>query len=230
MKTIMNRSIMNLKSIVIITFLLSLFVYHRYLTTEKLKHLKQPTMAQKGGKKENSRRPIKTIKTQFDYSSNLNQMSILPCNRGPYVWDKSLHHEGIGSTFDYRKYSFIAQGILKAKWIGNLWNSHEKLFSILKKQGELSLRKTMEDTGKYFGLHYSECNYNSLSLLEKQKGSLHRFFYTKKKQCRGEEIFRSCFDTFKMNKKTVVVFDWEDRRSDYGYATINKVFRYVLLK
>ena len=208
---------MNLKSIVIIIFLLSIFVYYRYLTTAKLKHLKLPTMAQK----ENSLRSIKTIKTQ---------MLILPCNQGPYVWDKSLHHEGIGSTFDYRKYSFIAQGILKAKWIGNLWNSHEKLFAILKKQGELSIRKTMEDTGKYFGLHYSECNYNSLSLLEKQKGSLHRFLYTKKKQCRGEKIFKSCFDSFKMNKKTVVVFDWEDRRSDYGYATINKEFRYVLVK
>ena len=206
MKTIKNKRIIDLNSIVIVTFLLSIFFcysFYHYFTTAKLLHLNNNKQGN---------------------SSNLG------CSMGPYIWDKSLHHEGIGSTFDNRKYSFIAQGILKAKWIGNLWNSHEKSFVSIKKQEESSLRKIMEDTSKYFGLHYSECNYDSLTLLEKQKRSLHRFLYTKKKKCSGDKIFKRCLDNFKINEKTVIVFDWEDRRSDYGYATFNEQFRYVLKK
>ena len=204
----------DLKLIVIVTFLLSIFFYYSFFTKAKLKDIKLPTVAKKRG----------------DSVIQMPIPDVRPCNHGPYIWDKSLHHEGIGSTFDNRKLSFIAQGILKAKWIGNLWNSHESSFKSIKKQGELALRKIMDDTSKYFGLHYSECNYNSLRLLESQNGSLHRFLYTKKKKCSGDKIFKSCLDDFEINENTVIVFDWEDRRSDYGYATFNKQFRYALKK
>ena len=206
LKTTNNKRIIDVKLIFIITLLLSIFFHYSFFTTAFF------TMV--AIKQDNSVIP----------------MPILPCNHGPYIWDKSLHHEGIGSTFNNRRYSFIAQGILKAKWIGNLWNSHEKSFASMKNQEESSLRKIMEDTSKYFGLHYSECNYDSLTLLEKQKRSLHRFLYTKKKKCSGDKIFKRCLDNFKINEKTVIVFDWEDRRSDYGYATFNEQFRYVLKK
>ena len=200
LKTTNNKRIIDVKLIFIITLLLSILLVN--------------LLSMVAIKRDNSVIP----------------MPILPCNHGPYIWDKSLHHEGIGSTFNNRRYSFIAQGILKAKWIGNLWNSHESSLVNIKKQGELALRKIMEDTSTYFGLHYSECNYNSLRFFETQKGSLHRFLYTKKEKCRGDGIFKSCLDDSKINENTVIVFDWEDRRSDYGYATFNKQFRYALKK
>ena len=74
----------------------------------------------------------------------------MPCDDGPYVWDKSEHREGnlegIGSTFQFRKSSLIASHILKAKWIGKLINSHEK------EEG---------DQSRYFGLSYPSCDRNS---------------------------------------------------------------------
>ena len=48
-------------------------------------------------------------------------LGILPCNQGPYVWDKSSHPngnaEGIGSNFQWRKASFIAKHFIEGKSI-----------------------------------------------------------------------------------------------------------------
>ncbi|KAJ1465933.1 hypothetical protein T484DRAFT_2578317 [Baffinella frigidus] len=48
------------------------------------------------------------------------------CTNGPYVWDRSPHLEGIGSTFQHRKPSLILAHALDASWIGMLKNQHDK--------------------------------------------------------------------------------------------------------
>lgn len=47
------------------------------------------------------------------------------CNDGPYIWDVSQHLEGIGSTFQHRKYGLILADALGGKWMGTLKNKHD---------------------------------------------------------------------------------------------------------
>ena len=152
------------------------------------------------------------------------------CNDGPYVWDKSRHSEGIGATFDNRKYSLIAQGMLNAKWIGYLYNNHEvrKDLCVTNCDKLEPKEKLLKHTSQYFGLYYSECNYKSLIFLEKHKDLFQRkFIYTTAERCKGDKIFNACFGNIHIDKYTVLVFDWKDRRYDYNYAAFNKQFRYT---
>ena len=88
----------------------------------------------------------------------------MPCTEGPYIWDKSEHHsEGIGSTFQLRKYSFITAHLLNAKWIGMLTNSHNS---------------HKKDLSSNFGLSYPECDEHTLWRIELLKS--HNFIYVNK--------------------------------------------------
>ena len=55
----------------------------------------------------------------------INEQPVGKCQSGPYVYDQSGHKEGIGSTFQHRKYSLIFADALRARWIGRLYNSHD---------------------------------------------------------------------------------------------------------
>ena len=114
---------------------------------------------------------------------------LLPCNNGPYVWDTSKHLEGIGSTFQWRKPSFIAAHMLSAKWIGNLTNKHH----------------TYEgDQSKYFGLSYSHCDQTSLEIYKHAKSK--HFVYVPNKNIFD---YISRISTKGVAKSTVMIFEWE---------------------
>ena len=96
------------------------------------------------------------------FSTNPQPLVIrLPCDKGPYVWDKFQHREGIGSQFQRRKPSLVASHLLRAKWIGNLTNAH------VRDEGDQSF---------FFGLSYPECDYASLKIHQKHPDNL-RFIY-----------------------------------------------------
>ena len=116
---------------------------------------------------------------------------MLPCNKGPYIWDKSQHLDGIGSTIQWRKPSMFAAHILRGKWIGNLTNEHHV------EEG---------DQSGYFGLSdLSDCNVNALKMHEKQKTMI--FFRTTEHMFKKYIVEKKHRHQF--NKTTVVIFNWE---------------------
>ena len=150
----------------------------------------------------------------------------LPCDDGPYIWDKSLYTEGIGSTFHWRKWSFIAQGILQGKWIGNLWNGHEiKIYARYYYQISKYKKKILKETNEYFGLSYKECNVDSLTKLEAQSETLHNIIYTRQEDCVKDNIFKECLNKVHVTPKTIVVFDWTVKERNYYLSAFNNVFR-----
>ena len=150
----------------------------------------------------------------------------LPCDEGPYIWDKSMHQDGIGSTFHWRKWSLIVHGIVKGKWIGNLFNGHElKLNGRSYYEISENEKKVIEDTNKYFGLSYKECNADSLMKFEAQNYTSHQFFYTSKEKCVGDKIFKECLDELQLTSKTIVVFDWKQKEHNYHLSAFNSLFR-----
>ena len=133
----------------------------------------------------------------------------MPCDDGPYVWDKSEHREGnlegIGSTFQFRKSSLIASHILKAKWIGKLINSHEK------EEG---------DQSRYFGLSYPSCDRNSLVVHQKQTPL--RFVYVT--EGNTSTVSRTVRN-LQLSNTTVVVFDWEKMDEAHNFVVFDETFR-----
>ena len=130
----------------------------------------------------------------------------LPCDKGPYIWDKSQHEEsheeGIGSTFQFRKPSLIAKHILNGTWIGSLINAHYPIAG---------------DQSPYFGLSYSHCNFKSLEKYEKQKGL--DFIYVPK------ENTTSYIRNLKLKNSSVVVFEWEKLDEYHNYVAFDETFR-----
>ena len=82
------------------------------------------------------------------------------CTTGPYVWDRSTHLEGIGSTFQWRKQSLILAHALDASWIGMLKNAHDK--------GTFLVRGSRANHQSFFGLGANDCNEESLLRLKKK--------------------------------------------------------------
>jgi hypothetical protein len=80
------------------------------------------------------------------------------CTTGPYVWDRSTHLEGIGSTFQWRKQSLILAHALDASWIGMLKNAHDK--------DTFLVRGSRANHQSFFGLGASGCNEESLLRLK----------------------------------------------------------------
>ena len=159
----------------------------------------------------------------------------LPCDDGPYVWDKGKkgirYIEGIGAQFLLRKHSFILTGLLKAKWIGQLINGHDGTKS--KKSSQFKIFKIpnyLESIKEYFGISVQECNEKSLKRIESANNSFHQFFYTNEDSCIGDRVFNpgKCLHNLDMTRKTIVVFDWHKRTYDYSFSAFNHYFRYVL--
>ena len=147
----------------------------------------------------------------------------LPCDDGPYVWDKGQQHaEGIGAQFLLRKHSFIVTGILKAKWIGQLINGHDGY-----RKNETLKQLKMKDIANYFGISVQECNAKSLTRIESTNNSLHQFFYTNQDNCMKDKVLepKECLHHLDITRKTVIVFDWHKRTFNYYYSAFNQYFR-----
>ena len=127
---------------------------------------------------------------------------LLACNNGPYVWDRSQHLEGMGSTFQWRKPSLIAAHIIQGKWIGNLTNRHHK------DEG---------DQSEYFGLSYSHCDAKSLQVYKKVNPN--NFVYT------TEQNMFNYIPAIPVVNTTVVVFEWEHLDQSNNFAVFDKTFR-----
>lgn len=78
----------------------------------------------------------------------INTPKVGKCQSGPYIYDPCKHMEGIGSTFQHRKYSLIFADALKGMWIGQLYNQHEL--------------ETGNHAYKYFGLGDENCQEKDL--------------------------------------------------------------------
>ena len=130
---------------------------------------------------------------------------LLPCNDGPYIWDTSNHLEGIGSTFQWRKPSFIAAHMINAKWIGNLTNKHHKYDG---------------DQSRYFGLSYLHCDKTSLEAYKhlNQKN----FYYVPKKAIFD---YNSRIAVENITKYTVMIFKWEHLDKIHNYLVFDSAFR-----
>ena len=138
------------------------------------------------------------MKTQTSY--------LLPCNEGPYVWDKSQHLEGIGSTFQLRRPSLMAAHLMHGKWIGNLTNAHHE------EDG---------DQSTYFGLSYLDCDNTSLQTYEKLYPN--HFVYAENHTL--PISMSSYISTIPVNNHTVLVYDWEHLDEQHGYMVFDEVFR-----
>ena len=160
-----------------------------------------------------------SIKDLIEYDSEN-----LPCDDGPYVWDKGQPSgEGIGAQFLWRKYSFIVTGILKAKWIGQLINGHDRY-----RKNETLKQLKLKDTANYFGISVQECNAKSLTRIESTNNSLNQFFYTNEDDCMEDKVLepRICLHHLDITRKTVIVFNWHKRTFDFYYSAFNQYFRY----
>ena len=113
----------------------------------------------------------------------------MPCDQGPYIWDKTQHFEGIGSEFNWHKPSFVAVHQLNGKWIGNLTHGHHK------EEGDLS---------SYFGLNNSDCDEMSLQVYKDVHPD--HFMYAPKEETNA---FFISFVRNRITKNTVIVFEWE---------------------
>ena len=135
---------------------------------------------------------------------------MLPCNEGPYVWDKKSQYtdriyEGIGSIFQHRTHSFIAKHFLKAKWIGSLINGHQP------QEG---------DQSTYFGLSTSDCDQNSLKIHE-NKQSLNFVYVPNTNKTRIHHVIK----TTTVTNKTVFVYDWERVDEAHNFVKFDESFR-----
>ena len=126
---------------------------------------------------------------------------LLPCDDGPYIWDKSAHLDGVGSTLQWRKQSFIASHIVNGKWIGNLTNSHHM------DEGDQSY---------YFGLTYPDCDEASLEI------------YVNLVPSKFIEIPRTnmlkYIPSISVNTSTVLVFKWGFMEEEYNYMVFDASF------
>ena len=137
------------------------------------------------------------------YSGEDENLSLLlPCDNGPYIWDRSEHLDGVGSTLQWRKQSFIASHIVNGKWIGDLINSHHI------EEG---------DQSKYFGLTYPDCDEASLKLNIKLFPS--RFIEIPRKNMLKH------IPTISVNARAVLVFKWGYMEEAFNYMVFDASFR-----
>ena len=211
----MNKFVWIVFLLLPIICLLSILVQNKLLTISNSNNSSSLPLEGYNSNKQSSKSKART-------SLNAN----LPCDKGPYIWDKSLYQEGIGSAFHWRKWSFIAQGILQGKWIGNLWNGHElNIYARYYSQISEYKKNTLKETSEYFGLSYKECNEDSLTKLETQSERFHHFIYTKQENCVKDNIFKECLNKVHVTPKTIVVFDWNVKERNYYLSAFNNVFR-----
>lgn len=179
--------------LVAVTFSLDLFIIllHRINPGH---HISSITKSLKGD--------IQKSKKPSHFGEEENLSFLLPCDDGPYIWDKSEHLDGIGSTLQWRKQSFIASHIINGKWIGDLTNSHYM------EEGDQSY---------YFGLKYSDCDESSLKI------------YTHLFPLHFIDIPRTnllkYIPTLSVNTRTVLVFKCGYMEEEYNYMVFDALFR-----
>ena len=140
------------------------------------------------------------------------------CNDGPYVWDRSTHREGIGSTFNYRKRSLILADAMQAPWIGTLFNSHDP--------------KPKPNNDRWFGLGATDCNETMLHQY-KQSHTMNFLQASKLYRSPAFHIDHMC-DGIQKRKKltmhgidrnTVIEVNEHHLHQDWNYCTFNARFR-----
>ena len=141
------------------------------------------------------------------------------CNDGPYVWDRSKHMEGIGSTFQHRKQSLILADAMKAPWIGTLVNDHDA--------------KPKPNNDRWFGLGATECN--ELMLQQYKQNHTMNFLDASKlyrdpafhidQMCSG--IQKSSLTKHGIDRNTIIeVKEYQHQlHEDWNYCTFNARFR-----
>ena len=138
---------------------------------------------------------------------------LLPCNKGPYVWDISTgEHDGrlkgMGSEFQWHKPSFIASHLVNGKWIGNLTSGHDR------RNG---------DQSEYFGMLNSHCDENSLKNYHLTHVPVsHEFIFVPK-----EDMFTYVpnLPSHKITRKTILIFDWETLDESHNFVVFDETFR-----
>lgn len=110
--------------------------------------------------------------------------------------------DGVGSTLQWRKQSFIAAHIVNGKWIGELKNSHHI------EEGDQSF---------YFGLKYPDCNEASLKI----HARLHPLRFV---TIQRENMLRY-IPTLSVNTTTILVFNWGYMEEAYNYVVFDEIFR-----
>jgi len=135
---------------------------------------------------------------------------LLPCNQGPYIWDKKQRFEGIGSEFQWHKPSFTAAHLLNGKWIGNLTNEH------FIEEG---------DQSSYFGLTYSHCDEMSLRIYKDVHPN--HFIYTSKGELSDFNKLLSFLNEtrYQITERTVIVFEWQILDESHNYFVFDTGFR-----
>jgi hypothetical protein len=143
------------------------------------------------------------------------------CQRGPYVWDRSKHVEGIGSTFQYRKQSLAMADAIRAPWIGTLVNEHES--------------EPRDNHAAWFGLGADDCN--EMTLKQFKQDSTMKFIDASELYHRPDfDMYHLCAGTIKptdyrskygLDEHTVIeVRDSEHHlREDWNYCVFNERFR-----
>lgn len=145
------------------------------------------------------------------------------CTNGPYIYDRNKHLEGIGSTFQHRKFSLILSEAIRGTWIGTLINAHDG-------------RKSTVNKAHIFGLQGNDCTEADLlnetlnkhlrfSYIEGRSGILEQQNASIQTLCEG--IAQNT--TFRLweniTTSSVIVFDENVVRSDWNYCLFNSHFR-----
>ena len=108
----------------------------------------------------------------------------------------------MGSTFQWRKSSFIAAHLVNGKWIGTLMNEH---------------RKDDGDQSSYFGLNCSDCDQNSLKYYKRLQSQNHVYVPM-------ENIF-DYIPRIPITKLTVLIFEWEQLDQSHNFVVFDHAFR-----
>lgn len=146
------------------------------------------------------------------------------CQSGPYVYDQNEHEEGIGSTFQHRKYSLIFADALRARWIGRLYNEHDidagnlafNLFGL----GDQNCQEKdlFQNSTNYLNFIYS----NQTHILAPERPLIMPDI---KKLCLIIQQNQTLFHLDDKMRRTVFVFSGDVLRQDLNYCLFNPHFR-----
>jgi hypothetical protein len=152
------------------------------------------------------------------------------CLHGPYIWHRSTHIEGIGSTFQrfHRKHSIIMAHAIDAQWIGTLEHEHHK----------------GKDYSSFFGLNADDCTEPYLKSLKSAADnkksiakSTMKFIaattllliaeFSLHNMCNGAISTQEYRSRFNIDENTVIEFDGKQKlvNEDWNYCTYQPRFR-----
>jgi hypothetical protein len=138
------------------------------------------------------------------------------CTNGPYVWDRSIHKEGIGSTFQHRKQSLILADAVRAPWIGTLVNAHDP--------------PPRPNNCGWFGLCATDCNDTMLQRYKKSPSSsglnfLNASTLYNQVAFRLDRLCSATPSVFKFGANTIIEVSEHHLHQDWNYCTFNARFR-----